>query len=202
MRTIQKLSFVMALAVGVLICGALQAEALPNPFDDRSPAVQNQDNRIFSDISTALEKQKKTLREEVKIDVWEGRVLLTGILDDPKDRGIATKTARAVKGVKAVYNHLQVASKKIVKMRKVGKGGQEIKKVMNDGAVRSQIKVRLFSEKASVKSANYKYRVVLGHSYVIGFARNANEKKDILQVIRKTHGVKAVTEYIKVMKKK
>ena len=97
MRTLQKLSFVMALAVGVLICGALQAEALPNPFDDRSTAVQNQDNRIFSDISTALEKKKKTLREEVKIDVWEGRVLLTGILDDPKDRGIATKTARAVK---------------------------------------------------------------------------------------------------------
>ncbi len=202
MRTLQTLSFVMTLAIGILICGVPQAEALVNPFDDRSTEVQQEDHRIFSDISNALEKKKKTLPEEVNIDVWEGRVLLTGILDDPKDHEFVTKTARAAKGVKTVYSHLKAASKEIMAMRKVGKSGQEIKKVLNDGSVRTQIKVRLFSEKGSVKSANYLYRVVLGHAYVIGFARSAKEKKDALQVIRETHGVKAVTEYITVMKKK
>lgn len=200
MRTLQNLGLVMALAIGIFICGAPQAEAAVNPFDDRSTEVQKKDGKIFSDISVALEKKNKKLPEEVNIDVWEGRVLLTGILDNAKDRGFVTKTARAAKGVKSVYSHLQVASKKIVEMRKVGKSGQEIKKVLNDGSVRTQIKVRLFSEKGSVKSANYLYRVVLGHAYVIGFARNAKEKKDALQVIRETSGVKAVTSYITVMK--
>jgi osmotically-inducible protein OsmY len=73
---------------------------------------------------------------------------------------------------------------------------------LHDKWVNNKIRIRLFSEKASVKSANYRYRVVLGHAYVIGIARNAKEKKDALQVIRETPSVRAVTEYIKVVKMK
>ncbi len=202
MRTLQTLSLPVALTIGILIFGAPQAKALPNPFDDRSTAEQIEDTRIFSRIYDALKEKKESLPVEVNVDVWEGRVLLTGIVDDPKDRDFAAKTIRKVNGVKEVYNHLQTASKKIVAMRKVGRSGKEIKKVLSDKWVTNKIRVRLITEKASVKSANYRYRVVLGHAYVIGFARISKEKKDALQVIRETPSVTAVTEYIKVMKMK
>jgi osmotically-inducible protein OsmY len=192
----------MALTFGMLSFGAPPAEALPNPFDDRSRAVQNEDDRIFGDIYTALKKKKDPLPEEVNVDVWEGRVLLTGIVDDPKNGKFAVSAVRKVTGVKAVYSHIQNSPEKTVKMRKVDKSGQEAKEVFSDDALIIKIKTRMFSEKASVKSANYRLRVVAGHTYVIGFARDANEKKDILQVIRKTPGVKAMTQYITVMKKK
>ena len=202
MRTIQTLSLVVALTIGISIFGAPQAEALPNPFDDRSTAEQIEDNRIFSRVFVALKERKESLPVEVNVDVWEGRVLLTGIVDDPKDRDFAAETIRKVKGVKEVYNHLQTASKKIVAMRKVGRSGKEIKKVLSDKWVTNKIRVRLITEKASVKSANYRYRVVLSHAYVIGFARNSKEKKDALHVIRETPSVTSVTEYIDVLKMK
>ncbi len=202
MRTLKTLSLVVALTIGILIYGALQAEALPNPFDDRSTAEQIEDNRIFGRIYEALKKRNESLPVEVNVDVWEGRVLLTGIVDDPKDRIFVADSIRKVKGVKVIYNHLKAASKEILAMRKVGRGGKEIKKVLSDKWVNNKIRVRLFSEKASVKSANYRYRVVLGHAYVIGISRNAKEKKDALQVIRETPSVTAVTEYIMVVKMK
>ena len=112
MRTLQNLSLVVALIHGMLIFGAPQAEALPNPFDDRSTAEQIEDNRIFSRIYVVLKGKKESLPVEVNVDVWEGRVLLTGIVDDPKDRKFVTESIRKVKGVKKVYNHLKAASKK------------------------------------------------------------------------------------------
>jgi osmotically-inducible protein OsmY len=192
----------LALTIGILIFGAPQAHALPNPFDDRSTAEQIEDNRIFGRTYVTLKEKNESLPVEVNVVVWEGRVLLTGIVDDPKNRKFVAESIRKVKGVKVVYNHLKAASKEILAMRKVGRGGKEIKKVLSDKWVNNKIRVRLFSEKASVKSANYRYRVVLGHAYVIGIARNAKEKKDVLQVIRETPSVRAVTEYIMVVKMK
>ena len=145
MRTLQTPSLVVALTVGFLICGAPQADALPNPFDDRSTAEQIEDNRIFSRIYVALKEKKKSLPVEVNVDVWEGRVLLTGIVDDPKDRNFAAETIQKVKGVKEVYNHLKAASKEILAMRKVGRGGKEIKKVLSDKWVINKIRTFLIS---------------------------------------------------------
>jgi osmotically-inducible protein OsmY len=189
-----------ALAAGIWAYDILGISAFPNQFDDRSTAERINDARIFSRILVALKEKKESLPVDVNVDVWEGRVLLTGIVDDSKYQDFAADLGFEVKGIKKVYNHIQVAKKEVVERRQVGRSGKELKKVLSDKWVTNKIRVRLFSEKASVKSANYRYRAVLGHAYVIGFARNAKEKKDALQVIRETPSVQGVTEYIEIFK--
>jgi len=190
----------LVLTIVFLSYGAPKTHALINPFDDRTTQEQIADTGTLGRILDVLKQRNNSLSTNVNVDVWQGRVLLTGLVGDPKDRDFIVKKVRETKGVKVLYNNIRIGVTGF-KARKISvKPKIREKEAVSDLWIGNQIKIRLISEKASVKTANYRFRVVLGHAYVIGISRSAKEKADALKVIRETSSVTAVTEYIKVVK--
>ena len=120
----------------------------------------------------------------VTVNVVEGRVMLTGRVEEERYKERAEKFTWGIKDVKEVINEIQVMSK-----ARGGKEGQ------NDLWIQKQIQAKLLFEK-DVRSANYDVDVTNGIAYVLGIAGNEEELETILTVISRVKGVKKVINHV------
>jgi len=73
------------------------------------PARERMDDRAISvKVRTALYKSVGARARHVSVDTTNGEVLLTGHVKSEADKAVAESTARAVSGVAAVSNQLDV----------------------------------------------------------------------------------------------
>ena len=100
----------------------------------------------------------------VKIEVVEGRVLLTGSVKKPKHRLDAIKLAWKVLGVREVINEIDTTEK----------GG--IKQYLIDVKIKTQIRYQVIKDK-KISSINYNFESVNGNLYIIGIAKNKKRIK-------------------------
>ena len=98
----------------------------------------------------------------IKIEVVEGRVLLTGSVKKKKHRLNAIKLAWKVLGVREVINEIDVTKK----------GG--IKQYLIDVKIKTQMRYKIITDK-KISSINYNFEVVNGNLYIIGIAKNKKE---------------------------
>jgi osmotically-inducible protein OsmY len=78
--------------------------------DDRSVAQQTADVELKSQIEQALLAGSATVAGSVNVDVFIGRVMLTGIVGDTDQRRIAARTARSIAGEHDVYDDIEIGS--------------------------------------------------------------------------------------------
>ena len=104
----------------------------------------------------------------VKIEVVEGRVLLTGSVKKSNHRLDAIKLAWKVLGVREVINEIDATEK----------GG--IKQYLIDVKIKTQIRYKVIADK-EISSINYNFEVVNGIVYIIGIAENKKELKKIVK---------------------
>ena len=153
--------------------------------EDRSMAQLRDDAAIKIDLQgQLLADAYRDLFLEVSTNVYEGRVMLTGTVNSLADKRRATELARAVEGVKEVYNDLQVTKA----------GGVEA--AASDLWIETKLKARLVAE-GDVHSINYRWRSVNGVVYFIGTARSRAELVRVIQVARDTKGVGKVVTHVR-----
>ena len=78
----------VVVVLGVTGCMQVYEQAAKVAFEDRSNDDHMLDATIDTNILSALADKDKSLLLDVKTDVWEQRVMLTGTLDDPKVKAI------------------------------------------------------------------------------------------------------------------
>lgn len=125
----------------------------------------------------------------VSIKVNEGRVLLTGHVEDPVMKEKASDLAWEVHGVKEVINEIHVY--------KPGEYKVDIKDYSKDTWVTTKIKSKLLLEK-NIKSANYNIKTVNGIVYIFGIAQNQEEIDKIITIIRNIKYVKEIVSHVKI----
>jgi len=123
---------------------------------------------------------------DVDPDVYEGRVLLTGSVDEPITRKNAEQIAWQVNGVKEVINELQVTNK------------DDVESYISDSLITGEVRSRiLFDSQVSLdNNFNYGIDTVNGVVYLMGVADTEAELKRVTDIARQVSGVKKVVSHI------
>ena len=120
----------------------------------------------------------------VSVDVLEGRVMLTGSVEQIDERIEATKLAWGIEGVNEVINEIQISN------------DEDILDYADDLVMKTKINAKLLLEK-SILSLNYSIEVVNGVVYLIGIAQNQKELDAVIEISKKTYGVTSVISYVR-----
>jgi len=167
------------LVLGLLAQGCAAVE-------DRRLGQVATDAEIWLDINKrVLNGQNQDLFFDLKTNVYEGRVMLTGAVEIPENRNRIAALAKGIPGVRTIYNDVQVT----------GAGG--FKNTANDVWIKTKINSQLLAENG-VNSANYQSRVVNSVVYIIGRALSQHELGKVLTIAKRTKHVTQVVHHIKV----
>lgn len=120
----------------------------------------------------------------VDVNVLQGDVLLTGVVDSKDQAGTIADKARTVGGVNHVYNELQA-------------GRYTAENYAHDTWLATQVRTRLIGAK-DVFNINYTVDVVRNEVYILGIARSTLEQERALYICSTTGGVAAVHNYIRI----
>ncbi|HLZ66486.1 MAG TPA: BON domain-containing protein, partial [Aliidongia sp.] len=121
----------------------------------------------------------------VDLNIFEGRVLLTGAVPDPKIRDQAVAGAWKASGVKEVINEIQVAQ------------GASFQTAASDNWILARLNSDMVFDGA-VRTPNYSLQCVDGTVYILGVARTQNELDHVLNYARNIPNVRQVKNYIRI----
>src|SRR5262249_3520157 len=130
--------------------------------EERSFGQVLDDTGLKAGIQEALQRHSANSFLNVSVTVIEGRVLLTGRVEDPDDRVAATKIAWSREGVLRVNNEIQVTDETGWLDRP------------NDIWIRTKVAASLLNEK-SIKDVNYTVDTVNGIVYLMGVGQDQAE---------------------------
>lgn len=142
------------------------------------------DARIQADINERWFSYNVNMFTKLDLTVNQGRVLVTGVVQDPEHRVQAVRLSWQPSGVVQVINEVKVAKSEGV----IG--------FAKDAWVSGRIRTSLIMDK-DVESINYSIDTVQGTVYLMGFAQNQGELNHVIDITRSTGGVKRVVSYVK-----
>jgi len=154
--------------------------------EERSVGTQVDDVTIRVGVAEGLFRYNERLFQDVSIDVTEGRVLLTGKVEDPQDRVEAVRIAWQVDGVKEVINEIQVTDK----------GG--VGSYLTDVRISNELRADLLFDR-EISAINYNVDTVGQVIYLTGIARNQAELDRVIDHARTISGVRQVVSHVRVM---
>lgn len=189
MRTIYFLSAVFLLALPG--CAPLGVASGAGAVAGMSAAQQGGIKRALSDAKIQAEINdlwfKYDLEAFAKLDmtVNQGRVLVTGVVQNPEHRVEAIRLAWQPEGVSQVINEVKVAESTGI----VGYG--------RDAWISTRLRASITFDK-HVQSVNYNIDTVQGTVYLMGYAQNRDELNRVISIARTIPDVRQVVSYVKV----
>lgn len=147
---------------------------------ERSAGNAVDDGVITFTINERLLRHHVDLFQAVGVEVYEGRVLLTGSVPEPDDRIEAVRIAWLADGVIEVLNEIQVTDR----------GG--LVDYARDTWVTTQLRSKLLLD-MEVRAINFNVETVNGVVYLIGIAQDQAELE------RVTNHARTITNVIKVV---
>ena len=148
-------------------------------LDPRSVGTQIDDSIMQKNLSARIILFNKKHLLSVKSKVLDGRIFLTGKVDDPEEKLKLTKMAWETKGVRSVRNDIKV------------KEEFNFKQSAKDLLITSQLRTALIMNK-NIKATNYQIDTYKKKIYLYGIAITSNEKEDVLDEAKKIKDVKDV----------
>ena len=142
------------------------------------------DTIILAQLKNEYFTNNENIFFNVGVDVLEGRVMLTGSVEQIDERIEATKLAWGIEGVNEVINEIQISN------------DEDILDYADDLVMKTKINAKLLLEK-SILSLNYSIEVVNGVVYLIGIAQNQKELDAVIEISKKTYGVTSVISYVR-----
>ena len=137
-------------------------------FDPRSVGTQIDDSIMQKNLSARIVLLNKDYFISVKSKVLDGRIFLTGKVDNPEEKLKLTKLAWETKGARSVRNDIKIKEKFNFK--------QSAKDILITSQMRSAL---IFNKK--IKATNYQIDTYKKKIYLYGIALNSEEKKEVLK---------------------
>ena len=136
-------------------------------IDPRSLGTQIDDSIMEKNLITRLTMEEKKYFLSVKTKVLDGRIFITGKVDNPEEKLNITKIAWETSGVRSVRNDIKIKEK------------FNIKQSAKDTLITSQLRAALIVNK-DIKSGNYQIDTYKKNIYIYGIARNRDELKTVV----------------------
>ena len=167
----------VGLAVGAGAAGVTAAQ------QERGFVGTVEDTVIRAKINERWISHSESMFLAVGLQVNEGRVLLTGKVDEAQARLDAVRLSWQVGGVREVINEIQIAKK--------GEGST----FARDTWISTQLKTKILFDK-DVSSINYSIETVAGVIYLMGIAQDQAELNRVTTHARNLSYVKGVVSYV------
>ena len=145
-------------------------------FDPRTIGMQIDDTIMQKNLSARLALTEKKYFLTVQSEVLDGRIFLSGKVDEPEEKIKITKMAWETNGVRSVKNAITI------------KGQSNFKNTAKDILITSQLRTALIFNKKT-KARNYTLETVNKNIYIFGIAMDAEEKKEVLDEANKIYDV-------------
>ena len=173
------LSFVLlSSCVGYSSTGVL-GTGVSIALDPRSLGTQIDDSIMQQNFSTRMILMDKKYIISVKSKVLDGRIFLTGKVENPEEKLRLTKLAWETNGVRSVRNDIKI------------KEEFNFKQSAKDILITSQLRTALIIDK-NIKATNYQIDTYKNKIYIYGIALTKEEKEKTINEAREILDVKDV----------
>ena len=148
-------------------------------FDPRTIGMQIDDTIMQKNLSARLALTDKKYFISIQSEVLDGRIFLSGKVDEPEEKIKITKMAWETNGVRSVKNAITI------------KGQASFKNTAKDILITSQLRTALiFNKKTNAR--NYTLETVNKNIYIFGIAMDTKEKEEVINEANKIYDVKEV----------
>ena len=154
---------------------AMQERGFVKTFDDTATEAK---------INADLIQHSADLFVDVSVEVYEGRVLLTGDVEKPDARIEAVRIAWSVNGVREVINEIQI------------RDTSDLLDAARDRWTTAQLSTRITLDK-KIKGVNYSIETVNQTVYVMGIAQNQAELDRVRNHARQLSYVRRVVTHVR-----
>jgi osmotically-inducible protein OsmY len=153
--------------------------------EQRSPEQLARDAAIGAGAHKYWADASSDLARDLSATVYDGNLLITGIVPNPQMKEAGERLARQIDGVKHIYNDVEVGQPTNL--------GQDAR----DNYVSNALRTQLLAD-PQVRSSNFTVHTLNGVVYIVGYARNAPERDLVLSYARNLANVQRVVPYIEV----
>tara|TARA_B100000575_G_scaffold245385_1_gene209949 strand:+ start:338 stop:931 length:594 start_codon:yes stop_codon:yes gene_type:complete len=137
-------------------------------LDPRSIGTQIDDNIMQKNLSSRLLLKDKKYVLSVNTKVLDGRIFITGKVEDPEEKLQITKMAWETNGVRSVKNNIII------------KEEFNFKQSAKDLLITSQLRTAMIVNK-KIKSTNYNIDTYKKRIYIYGIAQDKDEMKQVIE---------------------
>ena len=152
-------------------------------LDPRTVGTQMDDSLMQKNLATRILVKDKKYLLSVKSKVLDGKIFLTGKVDNPEEKLILTKLAWETKGARSVRNDIKI------------KEEFSFKRSAKDILISSQLKTALILNK-NIKATNFQNDTYKKKIYIYGIALTSDEKDLVISEAKEILDVKDVVASI------
>ena len=178
-----KFKFILIILLGIILSGCAGVSSkgifgtgVSIAFDPRTVGTQMDDSIMQKNLAARILIKDKRYLLSIKSKILDGRIFLTGKVENPEEKLLLTKIAWETKGARSVRNDIKI------------KEGFSFKRSTKDILITSQLRTALILNK-NIKATNYQIDTYKKKIYVYGIALTSEEKdlviseaKEILDV--------------------
>ena len=148
-------------------------------IDPRSIGTQIDDSIMQKNLTTRIILFDKKYLLSTKTKVLDGRIFLTGKVDDPEDKLKLTKLAWETDGVRSVRNDIKI------------KEDFNFKQSAQDIFITTQLRTALITNK-KIKASNYQIDTYKKKIFIYGIAITEDEKDEVIKEAKEILDVEEV----------
>ena len=137
-------------------------------FDPRSLGTQIDDSVMQKNLLARLTLRDKVHFLSIDTKVLDGRIFLTGKVNDPEEKLQITKLAWETKGVRSVRNDITI------------KEDFNFKQSAKDLLITSQLRTAIIFNK-KIKATNYQIDTYKKKIFIYGISLTADERKEVIK---------------------
>ena len=152
-------------------------------LDPRTVGTQIDDGIMDKNLDAKLLLMNKNYFLNVRTQVLDGRIFITGKVDDPEEKLKITKLAWEIEGTRSVKNDLKI------------KEEFNFKQSAKDILITSQLRTALIFNK-KIKSANYSIDTYKKKIYIYGIANSKDEQSLVIEEAKQILDVEDVISSI------
>jgi osmotically-inducible protein OsmY len=164
--------FIFFLFLVVTSCGGVSSKGVFGTgvsiaFDPRSVGTQIDDSIMQKNLTTRVVLLDKKYFLSIKLKVLDGRIFMTGKVENPEEKLKLTKLAWETQGVRSVRNDIKIKEK------------FNLKQSAKDLLITSQLRTALVFNK-KIKATNYQIDTYKKKIYIYGIAMDLDERNLVL----------------------
>ena len=167
----------------VNILGTGAGSAMVIAEGDRSMGTVIDDATIKVNIAAKFISSEDNLFVDVSTTVLNGRVLMTGLVDNQEIRIDAVRRVWEVEGVQEVINEIQIGNR------------ASLKEYANDVWINTQAK-GLAAKAVGLRVVAYNFETIQGKVYIAGITSRPEQLEDLINAVKTIKGVKEIVNYV------
>ena len=181
-----KIKFILAILLSIFLYGCVGVSSkglfgtgVSVALDPRSVGTQIDDSIMQKNLAAKILVEDKKYVLSVKSKVLDGRIFLTGKVNNPEEKLLLTKLAWETKGTRSVRNDIKI------------KEDFNFTRSAKDLLITSQLRTAIILNK-NIKATNYQIDTYKKKIYVYGIALTSEEKDLVISEAKEILDVEGV----------